>query len=341
MGTISLITSFNTEIHILKSPDIPRDNRHNRQLPWNNTSPSHKKSYNTLSSVDMSYVVWAIGKADEMGLPTEQEFQERTVRAINIKDKFSLLKNVRAGQYNDSQGFYDLVGQVVKVFQTSKGWVEIQFTDYTPNSLFYDRVYEDQVADDDNSDVYGYGNKTADESDTRAWKGPFGKLTISITLFDENASRGAAADEWLLLKNVKICKSDSGSLQGKLNADRGRIMIQALDPTKEPLDPRLKEALQRKRDYWKTFDHKNKQKSSQIAGQKRKSAENDPPALNSKERRKRAREAGEKKASAKDSKVSQALGLNENGKKLLRREFISNRGNSEMFLSNSTYRRYL
>jgi protection-of-telomeres protein 1 len=339
MGNISLITSRApiTEIHILKSSDIPRDFRYTTQLPWITTSPYPKSPYSIPSSVEMTYAVWAFGKADDMYLPTEQEFQEKTVRAINIKDKFSLLKDVRAGQDNQSAGYYDLVGQVVKVFQTSQGWMDIQFTDYTSNSLFYDHVYQERAADSENSDPCGHGNKSVDDSDNHAWKGPYGKLSISITIFYADIMH---ADEWLLLKNVKIVKSDSGPLKGKLNWDSGRIVVEALDPTKEPLDPRLKETLERKRDYWKRFDHKSKQKSSQIAGQKRNS-ENDPPILNAKERRKRLREAGEKKASEKDSKVIRALGLNENGKKILHMKFVSNRGDSEMFLSGATYCQYL
>jgi protection-of-telomeres protein 1 len=317
MGFISLITSKTpiTEIHILKASDIPRDMSNSTHLPWKSTSPFPKNSYNLPSSAEMIYAIWAFGKADEMYLPTDQEFQERTIRAMNMKDKFSLLKDVRAGQSNQ---YYDLIGQVVKVFETSQGYVDIQFSDYTSNSQFYEHVCEEHTADYKNCDPYVYGNKVPDRPDSHAWQGPYGKFTITITLFDENAVRATTMEvnEWYLLRNVKICKRESGTLEGKMHGDGGKVLVEALDTTKgsAQIDPRLLEAIKRKRDYWQTFDKKKLQKPHQVAGKKRNSTENGSPVLNAKGRRKRARAAGEKKAAEKDSKANQALGLNEHGK---------------------------
>jgi protection-of-telomeres protein 1 len=317
-NSISLITTKSpiSEIHILKSTSIPRDASLLKHLPWKSTSPFSKSSYLLPSSNEMSYAVWAFGKAEEMYLPTDQEFQEKTIQAMNVKDKFTLLKDVRAGETNESSRYYDLVGQVIKVFQTSSGFVELHFSDYTPNSQFYDHTCEEHAPNDENRDPYGYGNKNSDEVDDRSWKGPYGKFTITITAFPENASQARAmeAGQWCLLKNVRICRGDAGTLEGKIHGDRGRVLIQALDTNEEPslVDPRLKEALRRKKEHWKVFDKRQTQKAQQVqttkqdTSKKRTAEESGQPVLNSKGRRKKIRQTAEQKAT---------IGLNENGKK--------------------------
>ncbi|EPE33636.1 Nucleic acid-binding protein [Glarea lozoyensis ATCC 20868] len=269
-NNISLITTKSpmSEIHILKSASIPRDASFRKPLQWKSTSPSSKSSYLLPSSNEISYAVWAFSKAEEMYLPTDQEFQEKTVQAMNVKDKFTLLSDVSAGETNQYAKYYDLVGQVIKIFETSHGFVELQFSDYTPNSHFYDHTYEENTSNDENHDSYGYGNKSSDEAEDRSWKGPFGKFTITITAFAENASqaRSMEAGQWCLLKNVRICTGDAGTLEGKIHSDRGRVLIQALDTNTEPslVDPRLKEALRRKKDHWKTFNKRQTQKSQHV-----------------------------------------------------------------------------
>jgi protection-of-telomeres protein 1 len=129
-GNISLLANYASEFHVFAASKIPR-------WPAAATSPISKVNVPRTclpTSVETAYVIWMNGHMNCSGLPTMENFQNRSMQAMNVKDKYSLLKDVKA------DGFYSLIGEVIKVFD-SGGRVTLHLSDYTSNSLFYNHVW--------------------------------------------------------------------------------------------------------------------------------------------------------------------------------------------------------
>ncbi|KAG9228666.1 hypothetical protein BJ875DRAFT_476917 [Amylocarpus encephaloides] len=308
-STISLLSNMQTECHVLESSRIPPDLlSHHKTPPWKSTSVKHKSLYELPNRDELIYAIWAFKQAEEMNLPCPQIFEMRAAQSMTTKEKFSLLKDV------EPLGFYDLIGQALKIYRTREGFYEIQFSDYTVNSRFHEFVEGDTTLDREAGDEYGYVKKNLEG---HTWLGPFGKFTLQITLYDMNAEwagRHVQANQWLSLKNVRIVQSEHGNFWGKIHGDRmkvDKVHLEILDPTSGPdqMDDRLKEAISRSRQYWE--DLKKKQARKANTDEKRK-ADQGPEKMNSKKRRKEQRAAAVKNAQEIDSKKGQAVNLNTN-----------------------------
>ncbi|KAA8634994.1 hypothetical protein SMACR_03948 [Sordaria macrospora] len=334
----SLITSKVTSICVYEAAKIPvyPASALVALLP-----PKQGESHKLLKEEHHQYVSYLYNVIDKYDVPDEAEYQQRVTVSLNVKDKFSLLKDVTDGK------FYDLIGQVAKDPYTDEvGRVTLYLSDYTENDLFFHYTWEgvrelasrsfDAYPEDDNNPSEAAG------SQQHPWVGPYGKRTIQISCYDSHADfireAGVGAGTWLSLRNVQVKFGRNGAhLEGFLreerNASSRKINVEILDIvaphpsiTKETVDPRLKEAVRRWCDYSQEKKTQIKAvKAAQEAGAKRKAAsissigasddmpldgQPSPPEkkLTAKERRKLRRAALEKAA---EEQEKAALGLNE------------------------------
>lgn len=260
------------------------------------------------------YVAWSYSHIDELYLPDTVEFQVRAQQAMNVKEKFSLLKDAKPDT------FHDILGEVIKIYD-GPGMVTVYFSDYTANSLFYNYAWGGGgLIETRDGDKYGY--IPSKPKSAKDWPGPFGKMTIQITMFDGHADfirDQIKVNQWLLLKNVQLKYGRMGGcLEGVLRGDRGafegKVQIQIMEPSEEPEDNnvRWKEAVRRKHEWWKKFE-KQKQDILNEAGlgDKRKRGV-EVVKKKSKQRRKELRAAAGAKAANHDTKLPEPLDLNEN-----------------------------
>jgi protection-of-telomeres protein 1 len=214
---------------------------------------------------------------DKYRLPSKEEYQVMVVTSANVKNKFSLLRDVKDGQ------FCDIVTQVVRPPHDAGDKVTIWVSDYTENPAFYKfSIGMDGSSFGRDGDPYGYTDKFMVETASSQWPGPYGQRCLQITCWEPHATivRESKIEPltWVSIKNLQIKISRNGSnLEGYLREDRGsfgtKIGIQAIDSNadSENFDPRAKEALQRKREYDRLRKGQIKEiKEASKAGQKRK-----------------------------------------------------------------------
>lgn len=250
---------------------------------------------------------------------------EKSRQSINIKEKFKLLEDVQAGK------FVDLLGEVRRVYDGSFDHVTVYLSDYTANNAFYRYVWPGKErkrlkSHDMEADEFGDISTNTTNHD-RDWPGPFGKMSIQITLFDESANvvrEEVKVGNWIYLKNVHIAHARMGdSIEGKVHGDGGRVLIEVL--RKSELEgktdelsengARWKAALYRKIEYEKKQEKQAKQleeeqkreaDGDQMTGEKRKRADAKTLVEDKKGKRKRQRR--------KERETIENLDLNPNSK---------------------------
>ena len=217
-----------------------------------------------------------------------------TSSKLGRRNKFALIKDVQIDT------FYDLVGQVVKIYP-SNGVVELYLTDYTSNNLLYNHEWG---RDDPDAEAHGSDSLHRSASSSRQWPGPHGKMTLTVSLFPPHsyfAQSNVEENQFLSLRNTRIKWSKDGKLEGSLHTDRinsDRVDITIL---KDYSDDRVKEVLRRKLEYTKKF-HKQKDAFLEVAqGQKRK--QNEPPKLSKTQQRKRRKQQREEEARRKRNEL--------------------------------------
>ncbi|CAD6576115.1 MAG: hypothetical protein ASARMPREDX12_007733 [Alectoria sarmentosa] len=202
------------------------------------------------------------------------------------RDKFSLVKDVNVDT------FYNLIGQVVRLY-ASNGRVELYLTDYTGNFLLWNYPEPDEGDGcGREGDEFSY---SAGNSANKKWKGPFGKLTLTVTLWGNNASfvqQHVKENDFVHLRNVHIKFSKDAKVEGALHSDRRypeRIDVNVLNINDE--DDRVKDVLRRKRDFWKKLNNKAEDYIHQTNALKRKGMEDDKPLSKNQARKKRKQES--------------------------------------------------
>ncbi|KAL8853913.1 MAG: hypothetical protein Q9221_001220 [Calogaya cf. arnoldii] len=189
------------------------------------------------------------------------------------RDKFALVKDVQV------ETFYDLLGQVVKIYP-SNGVVELYITDYTSNSSLFN---------------YGWGHGDDETSSLPKWRGPLGYHTLTVNLFPPHsyyAQGNVEQDQYVLLRNTRIKWSRDAKLEGSLHTDRrypDRVDITIIKDTN---DERVKALLRRKLEYTKQFTKQKNAFVSMNEGQKRKQTE-EPKLSKGQARKKKKREKEE------------------------------------------------
>jgi protection-of-telomeres protein 1 len=186
-----------------------------------------------LSEEEQQYVIdlkqWAV---KYMLLYNQTKGVSNASASLAPRDKHATLADVQVDK------FYDLVGEVVKVWRQGMT-TEVYLTDYTENRLLYNytNAHTEAVA----------GSRSFDSS----WHGPLGKRTIQITLWHALSDTTIDRDNLVMMKNIRIKYNDRANvLEGTLNPDQDprrqdvdRIIVLSVQ------DPKIQDVLLRKQEY--------------------------------------------------------------------------------------------
>ncbi|OBU00080.2 hypothetical protein VE01_01814 [Pseudogymnoascus verrucosus] len=304
-GAISLITNFRTEIHVFPV-----------QTPTDTALPPPTSKRGKVNIEEVRYVAWLQTHIQRGAFPDSREFQERVVQATNLKVKSCELKDARPGMFGD------IVGEVIHMFDVSDR-TTVYVTDYTSNKNFYNHVMPGvhPIFEGRDGDDFGYSNsKMIHKSKTNEWKGPYGKMSIQLTAFDEHSERFrdyVKVGNWVKLLNVHFeFPKTGGHLEAKLRTDRrahpGKLQVEVLAPpeNKEDMDYMWKNALRRKRDYQETVKKQKRefeQEIEEVTGKRKRDDDDEPVKMNGKLRRKEKRKAMQEKLQHK-SKIEAGQG---------------------------------
>lgn len=269
-------------------------------------------------------------------MPEPEEFLLMVSRSANVKQKFSLLEDVSESK------FVDIIVQVCRDPFDQGDRVTLYVSDYTENAGFFNYTWDGvQDLDSGNGDMYGYTSKRREDSEvSNKWVGPYGKKAMQITAWEPHAiviREEVRAGAWVRLRNVQIRTGrDGNNLEGALREERNlvntaKVNVEILDTKdKDNIDPRLKDAIRRWRDYTKEKDRQIKTlktregksehsagdaggRSSKVSKRKRKRAVDDTGELskmNAKGRRILSRAETFKKVEEQETKLREVLGLN-------------------------------
>ncbi|KAL8918368.1 MAG: hypothetical protein Q9208_007387 [Pyrenodesmia sp. 3 TL-2023] len=237
------------------------------------------------------------------------------------RDKFALVKDVQIDK------FYDLVGQVLKVYP-GNGVVELYLTDYTSHQSLYNYEWgrdDPDTAEDEGNSLYGSSTST-----NRKWPGPYGKHTLTVSLFSPHsyyAQNHIKESQFVFLRNVRIKFSKDAKMEGSLHTDRhnpDRVDVTILH---NHSDERVKEVLRRKLQYGKQFqrqqeafvqqhskdaDNQGEALAELTRGQKRKQAEQPKLTKAQQRKRKRKKQEEERQKRLEDAESSEDEGQKEN-----------------------------
>ncbi|GKU04698.1 hypothetical protein FLAG1_07970 [Fusarium langsethiae] len=237
-------------------------------------------------------------------VPAQEEFESMIVTSANVKDKFSLLKDVKEGQ------FCNIVAQIVRPPYDSGDRITLWVSDYTENSSFFNfsiGVGDASLGRD--GDPYGYTDKFTTTTKTTDWSGPYGKRSMQVTCWEPHAgvirNENIGFESWVDARNLQIKTGHNGNnLEGFLREDRGaygpKLGLQRVDMTAgaDYVNPHAKAALQRKREYERLRKDQLKDiREASKAGEKRKkgmetSKEAKKENARARRKAKRKREAG-------------------------------------------------
>ncbi|KAI3399343.1 hypothetical protein diail_7298 [Diaporthe ilicicola] len=314
-GGASLLTSYRTDIHVYAAQKIP-SRASSQSAAGALRSPPRHVSKNP-GDKEHEYVTWLYDTIDKECIPDQEAFSVRAELSKNIRDRFTLLSEVR------DHVFTDLIVQVVREPFDLGDKICLWVSDWTENANFFHRTDDSPDWTDGmpvrDGDPYGYTSKfkksTGPGADEAKWRGPLGKRAIQLTCWEPHADfirHQVEIGTWVHLRKVQIgYGNNSANLEGFLRGEReysnfsDKINVQILDPQAdgEKIDPRLRDAIRRKRDY-------EKEKCRTKGGRKRK-AEEPPPKENSKARRRAARQKANQEAEERESKAQLIPNLNE------------------------------
>ncbi|KAL8916755.1 MAG: hypothetical protein Q9172_006148 [Xanthocarpia lactea] len=198
---------------------------------------------------------------------------------LGRREKFALVKDLQINM------FYDLVGQVVKIYP-SNGVVELYITDYTSNNLLFS---------------YKWGHGDDESSALPKWRGPLGQNTLTVSLFPPHsyyAQSNVEEDQYVFLRNTRIKYSNNLKMEGSLHTDRVNPDRVDITIIKDMNDNRVKDLLRRKLEYTKQWSREKDAFVSLAQGQKRK--QNEEPKLSKGQARKRRKQQREEEARKKE-----------------------------------------
>lgn len=200
--------------------------------------------------------------------------------------KFSLIRDLQYGK------FADIVGQVVKTFYEDGRRYILYVTDYTANGeLFNYDLDDDTDGHGRDGDEFSY---IARGPKSRKWPGPFGRMTIQITLWDPHAmyaDEHVKEDDFVQLNNVQIKPGKNAMMEGALRTDRvnpDKILVSVIDVNDR--DERAKEVVRRKIDYWKGMKGKMKRVEGGSSDKRRLSDAEEPSGKKSRNQRRKERQ---------------------------------------------------
>lgn len=309
-STTSLLTNIRTDIHVYDRDRLSKC-KSSRLVSSSRRDPT-RKSIRVPTANEDEYVLSLYETIDRRLIPNQDDFKVKAEQSLNLRDKFRLLKDVREGI------FADLVVEVAKQPYELGDKVCLWVSDYTEHSDFFNKLMDgigDGLTRD--GDPYGYTGKfnkihNSPLDDERRWMGPCGKRSIQITCWEPHADfirQEVKAGDWVRLRNVQIgWGRGTANIEGFLRGDRqypDRIYVDMLDAEadRETINPHLKDALRRKRDYEK--EHKRGSN-----GQGKRSAPDELPQKASKSKRQRLRSEKQREFQEREIKAEEKLNLN-------------------------------
>lgn len=240
---MSLLTNFATKFYVLAASDFEK-----ADTPSAKISMAFKYQ---ISEKYMSYATWLYQTTKSNGdLPSTNEFLVQTEQAASFKDKYSQLKDLKADQW------YDLLGEVIQIYE-GDGRATMYLSDYTKHPLFFDQKWigTEPESYDRDGDEFGYTAAFIRQRDQK-WPGPYGKLSIQLTLYDEHVSsaREVKIGQWVNARNVQVKMGRDGqNLEGFLRGTKGGINALSKFESPGEVDPRYKDALYRRKAYEENF----------------------------------------------------------------------------------------
>ncbi|ROV87692.1 hypothetical protein VMCG_10565 [Cytospora schulzeri] len=304
---------YASDIHVYDAPRIAscRGARSARGA----LKPSSREVHRNPEQEDEEYVLWLYNKIDNV--PDREQVASRAEQTLNIKDKFTLLQDA------EYRKFADLIVQVVKEPYDLGDKMTLWVSDYTENSNLFNKTNNASDWTDGmpirDGDAYGYTSKWSKPARSTAaeekWMGPCGHMSIQLTCWEPHADfirSNVQVRDWIHLHNVEIGHGKSGvmNMEGFLRTDRhypGRVYVKVLDSEadRETLDPRLIEAIRRKRDY-------EKHHRQTLKGNTKTKGEGPKPQSGNRDgRRKRKREEKARELREQEAKQEALLGLND------------------------------
>ncbi|KAM5481091.1 hypothetical protein MaudMau93_007261 [Microsporum audouinii] len=201
---------------------------------------------------EKKYALWLLNSGSTQGISRSQQSEASIPRRQHTLSheattglpsrKFCLLKDAAFSS------FVDITGQVVKTFMENDKFL-LYVTDYTSNKNLFNYTLPTK-GDDDHE--YRYINAQG----SRQWPGPFGTMTIQVTLWDPHASfarEKIKVDDYVSLCNVHL-KMDrySGRMEGALHTDRtypNKVQVYVIND--HDTDAHVRELVERKQAYWR------------------------------------------------------------------------------------------
>ncbi|OAA66122.1 telomere-binding alpha subunit central domain protein [Cordyceps fumosorosea ARSEF 2679] len=238
-----LLTHRTTDIYVFSAsnfPKPPQDAKIALQSPL-------KSASRALTDADFAHVSAFYHRLGKDRLPTAAEYHSMVQSSTQVKEKFSLFKDVDCGR------FVDVIAEVVKEPYDLGDRFTLWISDYTEHSNFFNFTHN---LDNLRADPYNYtvGSKTTDND----WKGPYGKRSLQITCWEPHAEAIKAnkitVGSWVSIRNLQIkWGRNSNNLEGFLRGDQRfptKVYISLLNiDDRDSMDDRLIETLRRRRDY--------------------------------------------------------------------------------------------
>ncbi|KAJ5746336.1 hypothetical protein N7520_011518 [Penicillium odoratum] len=175
--------------------------------------------------------------------PSQKGFHVIQAAVLNRKNAYlpmTLIKDVEINR------FTQLVGQVVKDHNYEPNKSTIWITDYTANECLVDYRKDGETGTE--GDPNGYLARHQDN-----WPGPWGQLTMQITLWDPHAKycqEKVKPGDMVLLSYVRIKTSSNGSLEGAVHQDKkfpDKVHIRLIS---SDYNEEAKELMARRKAYW-------------------------------------------------------------------------------------------
>ncbi|KAM0518604.1 hypothetical protein ACHAPE_004368 [Trichoderma viride] len=318
----SLVTHWDTDIHLYSASQIS----HSPEGALKALRPQQRNTKRSPGQSIHEYVARFHHSIDKSCIPSEVESQHIKAKSITANEKFKELKDVQMDKYAD------VIVQLVRQPYDTADRITLWISDFTENDGFFHFEWKGPVIRADkpvdpyeHESTMPYGPGSGGE-----WKGPFGKRSMQVTCYDQHAAyireQNLSMGSWVMLRNLQIKYGHNlanleGFLRGERNDPDGKINIMQMDATDtESPNPRLKEALRRKRGY----EELKKIQSQEIfnaswAGKKRKSdlaemgiTSSDKPKRNKNKKKTKKKSTGHEGSVTSSAVVSTVSSANDN-----------------------------
>ncbi|ERT02844.1 hypothetical protein HMPREF1624_01147 [Sporothrix schenckii ATCC 58251] len=269
----SLLSNFATIIDVYRARTAsPGKLEHHHQ--W--LDQPNRVQYLTPSSLEHGFAEYLHKTINKNALPSIQCFEAEAEKSRHILDKRRELKDVADGMFQDI--IVNVVADPYHTGSCSLLWV----TDYTENCNFRNvddsgvSLNEYHQVGDQNKYLTKFGGRETHQVNPRTlsnWCGPAGRFSMLVTCYAEHASivsKEVKRGSWVELKNVHV-RWYGGMLEGVMHEDLEypeRIKVRTLEIVNgeaDEMDPRLQNALGRKKAFMKARQRNRKRKALPVA----------------------------------------------------------------------------